>query len=325
MSKPADDQAPSDSTNTDFSHWQLPDVTVVDDSSKQNMFGRTSPQRAVTEVEQQILPPTLAEIETIRAEAEAEGFEQGQQQGYQEGLEKGRLVGLEQGHEEGYAQGKEQGYQQGLLDAQQSVKQFESLMQQLVAPLALVDTEIEQSLLNLSMTLAKAVIGHELKTHPEHILAALRQGVDALPLKEQGIHVRLHPDDLLIVEQLYDAQQLEKNRWELESDPSINPGECIVNNTRSTVDMGLETRIKSVFENLVQSDNHLEQQKILQQQELALQASKAEKTDALASDTDSSNTDPIENQSLAGNEPSEDISSDAEGTQDAEPTTPTAE
>ena len=325
MGKPADDHTPSDSQNADFSHWQLPDVTVVDESPKQNMFGRTAPQREVTEVEQQILPPTLAEIEAIRAEAEAEGFEQGQQQGYQEGLEKGRLAGLEQGHEEGYAQGKEQGYQQGLQDAQQSVKQFELLMQQLVAPLALVDTEIEQSLLNLSMTLAKAVIGHELKTYPEHILAALRQGVDALPLKEQGVHVRLHPDDLLIVEQLYDAQQLQKNRWELESDPSINPGECIINNTRSRVDMGLETRIKAVFENLVQSDNHLEQQKIQQQQELALQSSKAKQTEALASESDPSNIEPIENQSLAGDEPSEDMSSDAEGPQDAEPTTPTAE
>lgn len=324
MSKQADDHShsdlPHDPKNADFSHWQLPDVTVVEESPTENLFGRTAAKREITEVEHQVLPPTLAEIEAIRAEAEAEGFEQGQQQGYQEGLEKGRLTGLEQGHEEGYNQGKEQGCQQGLLDAQQSVKQFESLMQQLVAPLALVDIEIEQSLLNLSMTLAKAVIGHELKTHPEHILAALRQGVDALPLKEQGIHIRLHPDDLQIVEQLYDAQQLQRNRWEMESDPSLNPGECIVNNTRSTVDMGLETRIKAVFENLVQSDTHLEQQKIQQQQEMAQQSSRAK-----VSEPPVNHADQTENQPPAGDKASEASPSDAEGPQDAEPTTPTAE
>lgn len=273
MSNANDRSTPKD--KADFSHWQLPDVTVVDTTVKENLFGRSAAVKEAVEVEQQVLPPTLVEIETIRAEAETEGFEQGQQQGYQEGLEKGRLSGLEQGHQEGFSQGEEQGYQHGLTQAQQQVQQFEALMQQLVAPLSLLDTEIEQSLVNLSMTLAKAVIGHELQVHPEHVLAALRQGIDALPLKEQGVNVRLHPEDVTLVEQLYGSAQLQKNRWEIESDPSLRRGECIISNDRSRVDMGLENRIKAVFENLVHSESHLEQQKLQQQQTLAKQASEA--------------------------------------------------
>ncbi|MCG9745862.1 flagellar assembly protein FliH [Shewanella sp. Isolate8] len=251
-------------TQADFSHWQLPDVTPTVDEPKENMFGRIAPQKAAKAVDEPVMPPTLEEIESIRAEAEAEGFAQGQAAGIAKGLEEGRLQGLEQGHEEGYRQGEAQGMEAGLTEAKQTIAQFEALMQQLSMPLSLLDTEIEQALVQLSMTLAKAVIGHELKTHPEHILAALRQGVDALPLKEEGAHLRLHPDDLAIVERLYESAQLTRNRWELEADPTLSRGECIVSNSRSRVDMGLEHRIKAVFDKLVASEERLEQQRLQQ-------------------------------------------------------------
>ncbi|WP_281213327.1 flagellar assembly protein FliH [Shewanella insulae] len=248
----------------DFSHWQLPDVTPVAEEPKENMFGRIAPKKAAKQVDEPVLPPTLEEIESIRAEAEAEGFAQGQEAGLAKGLEEGRLKGLEQGHEEGFRQGEAQGMEAGLAEAKQTISQFEALMQQLSMPLSLLDTEIEQALVQLSMTLAKAVIGHELKTHPEHILAALRQGVDALPLKEQGAHLRLHPEDLAIVERLYESAQLTKNHWELEADPTLSRGECIVSNSRSRVDMSLEHRIKAVFDKLIASEQRLEQQRLQQ-------------------------------------------------------------
>ncbi|QYJ88742.1 flagellar assembly protein FliH [Shewanella halotolerans] len=251
-------------TQADFSHWQLPDVTPVVNEPKENMFGRIAPQKAAKPIDEPVMPPTLEEIESIRAEAEAEGFAQGQEAGMAKGLEEGRLKGLEQGHEEGYRQGQAQGMEAGLAEAKQTIAKFEALMQQLSMPLSLLDTEIEQALVQLSMTLAKAVIGHELKTHPEHILAALRQGVDALPLKEQGAHLRLHPEDLAIVERLYESAQLTKNHWELEADPTLSRGECIVSNSRSRVDMGLEHRIKAVFDKLIASEQRLEQQRLQQ-------------------------------------------------------------
>ncbi|QYJ98916.1 flagellar assembly protein FliH [Shewanella alkalitolerans] len=252
------------STQADFSHWQLPDVTPVVHEPKENMFGRIAPQKAAKAVDEPVMPPTLEEIESIRAEAEAEGFAQGQEAGMAKGLEEGRLKGLEQGHEEGYRQGEAQGMEAGLAEAKQTIAKFEALMQQLSMPLSLLDTEIEQALVQLSMTLAKAVIGHELKTHPEHILTALRQGVDALPLKEQGAHLRLHPEDLAIVERLYESAQLTRNHWELEADPTLSRGECIVSNSRSRVDMGLEHRIKAVFDKLIASEQRLEQQRLQQ-------------------------------------------------------------
>ncbi|BAJ01405.1 flagellar assembly protein FliH [Shewanella violacea] len=255
-------------SETEFTHWQIPDVTVAAAEDVSNLFGRRTAQKIDVEEAQSILPPTLIEIEEIREQAEQEGFAQGKEEGFQTGVESGRLEGLKQGHEEGLKQGIEQGLSEGLEQAKVLVSRFESLLEQFEKPLALLDTEIEQELVSLTMKLARAVIGNDLKTHPEHVLAALRLGVDSLPLKEQGISIRLHPDDYNLVQELYSASQLEKNRWELESDPSLAPGDCVINSQRSSVDMRLEHRITTVLEEMTHHLQHLNQSQEQQQQAL---------------------------------------------------------
>ncbi|ABV86690.1 flagellar assembly protein FliH [Shewanella pealeana] len=270
MTDPKKPQGASINTSDEFEHWELPEIHKAKAPSSLNMFGRHSLQLQAeeqTEVES-ILPPTLSEIEDIRAHAEQEGFGEGLEKGHSEGLEKGRLEGLEQGHSEGFSQGQQQGYLEGLQAASEMLQRFESLLSQFEAPLSILDTEIEKELLNTSMVLAKAVIGHELKTYPEHILAALRQGVDSLPIKDQKINVRVTPSDEILISELYSQAQLERNRWEIEADPSLTAGDCIIDCGRSHIDMTVETRIQSVFLDL---DKH--QQDLLQlkeQQEDAL-------------------------------------------------------
>jgi flagellar assembly protein FliH len=266
---------PEDSTDIhtqeseqEFSHWHIPDITEAIPEDVSNLFGRREAQKPLIEEPASILPPTLSQIEDIRQEAENEGFSQGKEEGHKEGLDSGRLEGLKQGHDEGFEQGKDQGYQEGVDKALELVKQFEHLVGQFEKPLELLNNEIEQELVSLTLKLARAVIGHEIKTHPEHILTALRQGVDSLPLKEQGIVIRLHPDDHQFTQELYTVHQLEKNRWELESDPSLSPGDCIVLSQRSSIDMRLETRMSVVLQELEGHQQNLGQ--IVEQQKQAL-------------------------------------------------------
>ncbi|MGS0673878.1 flagellar assembly protein FliH [Shewanella sp. 0m-4] len=270
MTEPKEPQGASVNTTDEFSHWELPEVRQEINPSSLNMFGRNSLQIQVDDpIESEvILPPTLSEIEDIRAHAEQEGFSEGMDKGFSEGLEKGRLQGLEQGHGEGYSQGQQQGYEEGLKTAAEQLQRFESLLSQFEAPLALLDTEIEKELLATSMTLAKAVIGHELKTYPEHILSALRQGVDSLPIKEQRVNIRVTPSDEALIGELYTQAQLERNRWEIEADPSLSPGDCIIDSVRSHIDMTVETRIGHVFADLDKHQQDLLQMK--EQQEEAL-------------------------------------------------------
>ncbi|MCU8001506.1 MULTISPECIES: flagellar assembly protein FliH [unclassified Shewanella] len=243
--------------DVEFSHWALPDVTEADDDSISNLFGHSNHQATKSTTVESVSPPTMAEIEDIRAQAEEEGFSEGKLQGYEQGLEKGRLEGLEQGHTEGLAQGHEQGLETGLAQAKILLSRFETLLAQFEKPLQLLDGDIELSLLNLSMTLAKSVIGHELKTHPEQVLSALRLGIESLPIKEQTVTIRLHPDDVILVEQLYSSAQLTRSKWELEVDPSLSPGDCILSSHRSLVDLTLASRIDAVFESLRNQHAHL--------------------------------------------------------------------
>jgi flagellar assembly protein FliH len=260
----------------EFSHWQLPDVTQAGTERPDNLFGHKGRATYGPDVKESVAPPTMAEIEAIRAEAEAEGLEEGRQQGYREGLEQGKLEGLAQGHQSGLEQGKQQGYEEGLADAKNLVARFESLMLQFDKPLTLLDTEIELALLELSMTLAKAVVGNELKSHPEHILAALRHGIDALPVKEQAVTIRVNPKDAELIQQVYSCAQLEKHQWRLDEDPLLAQGDCILSSQRSEVDLRLGARLEAIFAELNQQQAYLTQQVTQQRQALAAEAAGAQ-------------------------------------------------
>ncbi|MDF0532977.1 flagellar assembly protein FliH [Shewanella sp. A32] len=269
---------------TDFDAWPLPDVGAsLPPKTESNLFGRKAPEYRAAKVDKPVAPPTMAEIEAIRADAEQEGFAEGKTAGFNEGLEQGRLQGLEQGHAEGFAQGLEQGKSEGLQQAQTLLTRFEQLLAQFNAPLALLDLQIEQSLLTLTEQLSRSVIAHELATHPEHILAAMRQGIDALPIKEQKVVIRLHPDDVALVESLYGAEQLARNHWQLENDPGLSAGDCLVSCQRSQVDMRLEMRLQQVFAEVWHRQQLLAREE--QQQTQQLQA-KATNTQADAPSTD---------------------------------------
>ncbi|MGB0893672.1 MAG: flagellar assembly protein FliH [Parashewanella sp.] len=235
-----------DLSASDFEHWQLPDVSQ-DVSESVNLFGRTQAKALAEEKEESFTPPTLAEIEALQQQAENEAREQGHQQGYQEGLEKGRLDGLNQGHEEGFEQGKQQGIEQGLLESKELLAKLELIVDKLQQPLNDVDTQVEASLLSLATQLAKAIVGVEIKTQPEHIHSVLRQGIDALPLKNQPVSLRLHPQDAELVEQAYSVNQLDKKQWTIEVDASLQVGDCVLNSQKSEVDLRLQSRTEMVL------------------------------------------------------------------------------
>jgi flagellar assembly protein FliH len=239
----------------EFSHWRLPDITADQSLSPSNMFGKKPQAHVMDEdVEDSPAPLTMAQLEEMRAIAEQEGFAEGKQNGYQEGLEQGRLEGLEQGHQQGLAQGEQQGLEAGKADADALVSRFSHIVEQFEQPLAVLDLEIESELLGLVISLAKSVIVHELKTHPEHILAALRQGIDALPIKEQQIKIRVNSTDAALIGEFYSQEQLAKHRWELDIDPLLSPGDCIIDSVRSSVDLRLEQRMAQVLVQL--NDQH---------------------------------------------------------------------
>ncbi|MDP5144958.1 flagellar assembly protein FliH [Shewanella sp. ULN5] len=289
----------------EFSHWQLPDVTLDNADKPSNLYGKKAGayQSSTPAVEQAVKMPTMAQIEEIRADAEREGFEQGKLDGFQQGLEQGRLEGLAQGHEEGFAQGEIQGHEAGTIKAEQLIAQFTQLINQFEQPLAVLDAEVEAELLAMTLSLAKAVVQQELKMHPEHIAATIRQGVDALPIKEQRVKVRLHPEDVNLVTTLYGQSQLTQNDWVLESDPSLSQGDVFIESLRSTVNLTLAQRIEQIFTHLDAQSLQLSHQVNLAKQDDSVYRSKT--VDDLANAlTKTPNTDEQDSDVNSGKEES---------------------
>ncbi|MGL4895038.1 MAG: FliH/SctL family protein, partial [Shewanella sp.] len=85
----------------------------------------------------------------------------------------------------------------------------------------------------------------------------------------------MHPDDVTLVETLYSSTQLTRNQWQLEADPSLTAGDCIISSQRSLVDLTLSSRIDAVFESLRNQQSHLALQQ--QQRQAALDEENAAK------------------------------------------------
>lgn len=254
--------SPDDDTEEQLQHWQTPDLTAerLRDNTRTNALNKTQPvakaQRPQTEDELTVKPLTADDIEQIRQAAYDEGFAEGKEDGFSKGYAEGR----EQGQQDGFNQGQAEGKKQGLTDAQEDINtqttQLSALIDQLQQPLANIDAQVKQQLLQLTLAMAKAVIGVEVKTNPEVILQALNEAIAALPLDASQMMIKLNPADISIVEQFYSPQLLTERGWQLRAEPAIEQGGCLVQSSRSSVDRSLSQRTQSSLEHFLQLQQH---------------------------------------------------------------------
>jgi flagellar assembly protein FliH len=80
--------------------------------------------------------------------------------------------------------------------------------------------------------------------HPERIAQAVRQAVAALPAATRELRVRLHPDDLALLRELDAAEP----HWQLQADPSLERGDCVLESERSRLDARVETRLAAMID-----------------------------------------------------------------------------
>lgn len=232
--------------------WDLPYVekpASQNDPSRTNALNRRSDWKyEPPEVEEEVLPPTLEEIEAIREAAREEGFEEGKAQGYEEGraagFEEGKASGYEAGHEEGKAQGLEAGQQH----IQEQTERFALLADALSAPLSQANDETRQQLVKLAVTLARAVIRTEITTSDTVILQALSEGLKALPINEAQYQIRMHPNDIARVTDHFGSATLEEKHWQLVESPGMQEGGCDITTSQNAVDVSIERRCKDVLD-----------------------------------------------------------------------------
>ncbi|MBU1310635.1 MAG: flagellar assembly protein FliH [Gammaproteobacteria bacterium] len=256
--------SPDDATEQQLQHWHTPDLTNESrpDTGRTNALNLTLPQarKVRQELEEEVVvkPLTAEDIEQIRQAAYDEGFAQGKEEGFSKGYSEGREQGTQDGLLQGQAEGKKQGLAQGEQELTERLAQLTGLIEQMQKPLASVDRKVEQQLLQLSLAMAQAVIAVEVQTNPKVILQAVTEATSALPLDAAQIRIRLHPDDMAVIEQFYPTTQLAERGWQLQTDATVAQGGCLVETARSSVDRSLSQRLQSSLEHFIQLQDSTE-------------------------------------------------------------------
>jgi len=135
---------------------------------------------------------------------------------------------------------------QGQIDALKArVAQLDSILGMLSRPLEELDSEVEQQLTRLAITVGKQILRRELKTDPAQVIAVIRESVARLPAAARDIRVQLHPEDAAIVREYLSAPNSDR-AWTIVEDPSMSRGGCLVRTDSSQVDARLDSRLNAI-------------------------------------------------------------------------------
>lgn len=162
----------------------------------------------------------------------------------------------QQAYDEGYTQGKEAGYASGAEQAHNEIRQLQRLMQEMDSSLNEVDAELAQSLLNLSLEVARKMTGEILRVKPEVILGIVSNAIGNLPHFNQHAHLILHPDDVELVRK-HMGDHLAHGGWKLIGDNGITPGGCRIETAHTKVDATVEARWKRIVESIGEDQSWL--------------------------------------------------------------------
>ena len=157
----------------------------------------------------------------------------------------------QQAYDEGYTQGHDAGYAAGIQQARTEAAQIHMLLQNLQDALNKVDEQLAQSLLDLSLEIARKMVGENLQVKPEIILKIVGDAIGNLPHFNQNAHLILHSDDAELVRKQM-GDQLLHTGWKILTDEQIKRGGCRVETSHSQVDATLEARWKRVVESIGQ-------------------------------------------------------------------------
>jgi len=176
-----------------------------------------------------------------------------------------RAVAREEGYREGYDEAYKKGYAKGELEARVFLEKelhekreaFTQLLSALARPLDQMDQAAEQALVQLSLSVAKLLIRRELHSDPGQIVEVMREAISLLPLTRQVVRIALHPDDAILVRELFVREGASSN-WQVIDDATQTRGGCKVSTDDSLIDASLESRIAAIVAHVFAAGDQFE-------------------------------------------------------------------
>jgi flagellar assembly protein FliH len=173
-----------------------------------------------------IRPPTANDMRMLHKDAYDEGFNMGRKEG------------------------RAQGYTQAETESQQLFNELEALFNSLANPVAQLDDELETSIAELTLAIARQLVRREIKTEPGEIVAVVREAVRVLPISARNPTIYLHPEDIQLVRNALSLGDDEKS-YRLEEDLLLTRGDCRVETESSYIDASIEARLSAIAANML--------------------------------------------------------------------------
>jgi len=186
-------------------------------------------------------PPNQEELVTA---AEIEAI---QQLAYTEGYAQGYEIGVEQGHKDGFEAGHDK--LEKLLA--ERLQRLDSVLSFISRPLSDLDEQVVNQLTDMSILISRQLIRRELHTDPGQVIAAVREAMSALPVNTRDTRIFLHPDDAVLIREVFSISEEREQSWKLIEDPSLTRGGCRIEAENSKIDATVEYRMNQIVASLL--------------------------------------------------------------------------
>jgi flagellar assembly protein FliH len=149
------------------------------------------------------------------------------------------------GHAAGVAAARAES-QQALTQLKTQVANIDRMVAAIAQPFADLDSQIEEQLVQLSVSIARQLVRRELRLDPAQVIAIVRETVALLPAATRDVRVHLHPDDAAVVREKLATPSADR-AWTIVEDPVMTRGGCRVTTDTAHIDQRLETRIQGIM------------------------------------------------------------------------------
>lgn len=156
-----------------------------------------------------------------------------------------------QAYQEGFEQGRADGYKEGQEQIDQQIVRLKSIVELMSEPLAELDKEVVEQMLDLVTTISRQVIRRELRADPGQVIGVVRECIKSLPIASRKVFIYLHPDDAELVRHAFSIDENMEQAWKIIEDPVLTRGGCRIEAEQSKIDASVEQQLNRVIANLL--------------------------------------------------------------------------
>ncbi|WP_133501824.1 FliH/SctL family protein [Cognatilysobacter terrigena] len=144
-------------------------------------------------------------------------------------------------YQDGFRRGQADGYATGQSEIRRQIAQIEGILDSFTRPLARLDGEVSDALIDLATRVAGTLVGHAYRLDPTLLADLVRDALDAVGSSSRDVELRLHPDDLGVL--MPHLMTLDGVR--LTGDTTLARGELRLHSESMRIDGTLDARLKA--------------------------------------------------------------------------------